>query len=208
MAQGAGKRARVDPHPATNNGTQEQEDTGLQGPGGPAAAPDPHAPGEGGEVHPDPPAPPAPAPAIPEPAAPGGGGGAPAPALAPGVAPALVLPDPGGDFRAARVHLLRLLRQVRGAGGGTSLWRLEGACIGLWDRSKVVPASTMRHCLVALEGVHMSTHAISIGPLPPVVGQGLALQPLSTAGGSLGAYWGGSGVETIGEQAVTLLSLY
>jgi hypothetical protein len=31
--------------------------------------------------------------------------------------PALVLPDPGNDFRAARVNLLRLLRQVRGAGG-------------------------------------------------------------------------------------------
>lgn len=49
------------------------------------------------------------------PAAAGGGGGGAEPA--PGAAPALVLPDPGGDFRAARVALLRLLRQVGEAGG-------------------------------------------------------------------------------------------
>jgi hypothetical protein len=122
-AGGGSKKARVtgDPPGAISHGVRVQMDMGAEGSGGnatavgAAAASATAAPVQSG--HPGRTPTLAPAPATRNLAAPAAGGGDGQHALAPGVAPALVLPDPGNDFRAARVHLLRLLRQVGEAGG-------------------------------------------------------------------------------------------
>lgn len=132
------------------------------------------------------------------PAAASGGGGGGGAGLAAGAGSAVELPNVGDNFRAARVHLLQLLRQVRGAGGRGwhprwEVWERRGregrrrvngrnapavgpACNQMcleWDVrvGGWVPVLTLP---VALPW-HLGFNQVGVVSLPSVVGQGVCI---------------------------------